>query len=104
MKAAVLIALLAFISLATAGTLVTQLPLYEVRYGPGGVIRKLTYDPSSFSEEVDVHIRTVYSYYLGGCQLWYATHIQDSYGFLYIHQYRNYWGTFYAISRYGTPS
>jgi len=107
MKGLELLVLVACCYLAAAGTLVySPLPVYEVKYSPIKTIHVPTFDPSSCGNEVDAYIRTQYWYYLPivNSQLWYVTHIRDTYGLLYIHQYRNYLGTFYAISRYSTPS
>lgn len=104
MKVAILLVLLACSYLAAAGTLVhTPLPVYEARYSIRGP-KRLVFSPTICGNEVDVHLRYRYWYYLPNAQLIYVTHITDSYGFLYIHQYRNLLGTFYAIVRYGTPS
>jgi hypothetical protein len=97
--------LLVLTYLASAGTLVySPYPVYEVKYGSAATVAVVEWNPSACGYEVDLHLRTTYYSFLSNSQLVYMTNIRDSYGFLYIHQYRNYVGTFYAISRYGTPS
>ena len=104
MKALILIVILACSYLAAAGTLVySPLPVYAVRYTPR-TVKRVVFNPTICGNEVDVQLRYRYRYYLPSASLRYVTHITDNYGFLFIHQYSNYLGTFYAISRYGTPS
>ena len=104
MKALLLVVILACSYLAAAGTLVySPLPVYAVRYSPR-TVKRVVYSPTVCGNEVDVQLRYKYWYYLPSASLSYVTHITDSYGYLFIHQYRNHLGTFYAITRYGTPS
>lgn len=86
------IVLLACAYLANAGSIVHNTPW-------GFVL-----DPKTCSLEVDSYIRDKYWYYLNDAQLCYIAHIEYKGGFLYIHQYRNYIGTFMAISKYLTPN
>jgi len=90
MKVAILL-LLVCAYLVDAGTLVRDTP-----WGP-------SFDPKACSVEADYYIRDKYWYYLTDAQLCYIAHIQYQGGFLFIHQYRNYIGTFMAISKYMTP-
>ena len=105
MKALLLVVLLACAYMAAAGTLVdySPLPVYAVRYTPRPV-KRVVFDPTVCGNEVDIQLRYKHWSYLPSASLSYVTHITDHYGYLFIHQYRNYIGTFYAITRYGTPS
>ena len=88
MKVALLLLSLALLQLASAGTLVSS---------------PSSFDPKDCSVEVDQYIRDKYWYYLPDAQLCYIAHIRYKGGFLFIHQYRNYIGTFMAISKYIIP-
>ena len=104
MKVFILLIILGCSYLATAGTLVhSPFPTYAVRYS-SRVVKRPVFNPTICGNEVDAHLRYKYWYYLPSATLCYVTHISDNYGFLFIHQYRNYIGTFYAITRYGTPT
>ena len=94
MKVALLLLSLALLQLASAGTLVTS---------PSGMHPGHVFDPKDCSVEVDQYIRDKYWYYLPDAQLCYIAHIRYRGGFLFIHQYRNYIGTFMAISKYIIP-
>ena len=105
MKIIVLVVILACSYIAAAGTLVSPLPVYPVyAVNYGRYVRRAVLDPNVCANEVDVKLRYRYFYYLPSASLSYVTHITDSYGYLFIHQYSNHIGTFYAITRYGTPS
>lgn len=93
MKIALLLVLLACVELASAGTLVIR---------PRGPFSQVI-DPTTCATDVDYYVRSRYDYYLINAQLCYVAHIDYRGGFLYIHQYRNYIGTFMAISRYSLP-
>ena len=94
MKVALILLILTCIQLANAGTLVRN-----PRHKPWGPI----FNPKDCAMEVDQYLKDKYWYYLPDCQLTYIAHIQYRGGFLFIHQYRNYIGTFMAISKYLTP-
>ena len=93
MKTAILLLALTLIQLTYAGTLVIT-PRY-----PGAPV----FDPNTCSHDVDYFIRNKYGYYLAYSELCYISYIDYKGGFLYIHQYKNYIGTFMAISRYTLP-
>ena len=93
MKIAILLFALALIQLSSAGTLVS---------GPHGS-KGAIFDPKECSIDVDQYIRDKYWYYLPDAQLCYIAHIRYKGGFLFIHQYRNYIGTFMAISKFIIP-
>jgi hypothetical protein len=50
--------------------------------------------------QVDAVIRARYWYYLVGAHLCYVAHIDTDNTYLFLHLYRNYIGTFLAISNY----
>jgi hypothetical protein len=109
MKLAVLCIFLAIVQLNNAGTLVLTPPQpYTVSYSPilRPVVtpRVLVLDPLSCSTEVDQYVRAQYWYYLPSADLCYVAHINYQGGFLYVHQYKNYIGTFMSISKYFNPS
>jgi hypothetical protein len=108
MKIALLCIFLAVIQLATAGTLVST-ENYAVTYGPRVVfskptVRVVSLDPLSCSTEVDQYVRNLYWYYLPSAELCYVAHVNYQGGLLYVHQYKNYIGTFMSISKYANPS
>ena len=94
MKIAILFLALTLVQLAAAGTLVS---------GPFGKGKGAIWDPKECSIDVDQYIRDKYWYYLPDAQLCYIAHIRYKGGFLFIHQYRNYIGTFMAISKFIIP-
>ena len=94
MKIAILLLSITLLQLASCGVLVEN-PFARV---PGPV-----FIAKDCSVEVDYHIREKYWYYLPDAQLYYVAHIKLRGGFYFIHQYRNYIGTFMAISKYHTP-
>ena len=88
MKLAFLVAVLLCVQLSQAGTLVLN----------GRAPWVL--DPTACGNRVDVVIRQRYEFYLPFSQLCYVAYIDYQGGLLYIHQYKNFRGTFMAISKY----
>jgi len=109
MKLALFCIFLALIHINNAGTLVLDPPeVYSVSYTPSISIlaspQIIVLDPLGCSTEVDLWVRNQYWYYLPSADLCYVAHINYQGGFLYVHQYRNYIGTFLSISKYLNPS
>lgn len=109
MKIAALLLLLALAHHTLAGTLVnTPLPARHPLppgqpSGPFAGFRPLARKPVSRSVTatvIDAQIRATYWYYLPGAFLTYVAHIDSQNGCLYLHLYKNYVGTFLAISNY----
>jgi hypothetical protein len=103
MKLAALLVLLALVHHTLAGTLVdTALPA-RWAYDPFAGFRPLARQQVSRSVTatvIDAQIRATYWYYLPGAFLTYVAHIDSRNGCLYLHLYKNYVGTFLAISNY----
>lgn len=106
MKASLLVLLLALLGIASAGTLVVNNPIYEARYGLGGVFWTPNIDPVTCGYEVDSYLRAQFAYYLSYLnvvpELTYMSHNVHKDGFLFLHQYRNTYGTFMSVCKYET--
>lgn len=104
MKASLLILLITLLGLSSAGTLVVTNPIYEARYGRGVFWTPNYIDPVTCGYEVDYFVRTKFAYYLsyfgGVAELSFMSHNVHQDGFLFLHQYRNTFGTFMSICKY----
>jgi len=108
MKFALICIFLALFQLTNAGTL-TVIENYAVTYGlrypiSTPYVRLNILDPYSCSTEIDKYVRNLYWYYVQTAELCYVTHINNQDGLIYVHQYKNYIGTFMALSKYANPS
>lgn len=100
MKLLALVALLALAHLALSGTLVSSPRAYGGSASSAPLSRRAPISRSSTATVIDAQIRATYWYYLPGAYLTYVAHIDSSDGCLYLHLYKNYIGTFLAISNY----
>lgn len=98
MKLLVFVALLAFAHIALTGTLVTGPSRSTSSYAPQA--RSAPVSRSATATVIDAQIRATYWYYLPGAYLTYVAHINSDSGCLFLHLYKNYVGTFLAISNY----
>lgn len=103
MKLSAVLLLLALAHLTISGTLVST-PA-DSRRQSGAAFGYFPQSRAPVSRSVtatviDAQIRATYWYYLPGAFLTYVAHIDSSGGCLYLHLYKNYVGTFLAISNY----
>ena len=95
-----LLALICF-QLANSGTLVSVIPqTYVISVNKQKSVPVL--DPTICGNAVNAHVLQKYSLYLYFAQLTYVSHIRYQGGFYFVHQYRDYSGTFAAVTRYLT--
>jgi hypothetical protein len=109
MKLSAVLLLLALAHLTISGTLVNTPPSFSrPAYGPPSAGPASGYalqarapvSRSATATVIDAQIRGTYWYYLPGAFLTYVAHIDSEEGCLYLHLYKNYVGTFLAISNY----
>lgn len=91
--------LLALVHLTISGTLVGS-PSVRPSGGSTPVSRRPALTRNQIGNNVDAYIRATYWYYLPSAYLTYLAHIDTDQGCLYLHLYKNYIGTFLAISNY----
>lgn len=104
MKLLAVLLLLALAHLTISGTLVDTPPRHAPfgRPAPSGIspLSRVSVSRSVTATIIDAQIRATYWYYLPGAYLTYVAHIDSHDGCLYLHLYKNYVGTFLAISNY----
>lgn len=104
MKISLLLLAIACIELAAAGTLVVDPnPVHQAPFLPQPVGWTVLPDPWACSYDVDFYLRQQFVYYLNyltPAELCYTTYNIHRDGFLFIHQYRNTFGTFMSVCKY----
>jgi hypothetical protein len=91
---------LALVHLTISGTLVGPSQTVYTGAGNAPVPRGRPFSRNEIANEVDADIRATYWYYLPNAFLTYVAHIDSERGCLYLHLYKNYIGTFLAITNY----
>jgi hypothetical protein len=99
MKLAAVLLLLALGHLALSGTLVNT-PAYSPAFSPFSPRARAPVSRSTTATVIDAQIRATYWYYLPGAFLTYVAHIDSRGGCIFLHLYKNYVGTFLAVSNY----
>lgn len=99
MKLIAVLLLLALVHLTISGTLVGS-PSVQNSRGSTPISRTPALTRNQIGNNVDAYVRATYWYYLPNAYLTYVAHIDTDQGCLYLHLYKNYIGTFLAISNY----